>query len=167
MTKMILKRQLQKNKKKGFTLIELIVVIVIIAIIAAIAVPALTRYIGSAEQRQVQALAHNVQLVLQAERSDYYFLAFNSFKDTDISSTTIAYTKPGDPNDIEVGYYDILNGSGISLRANDVLSDVQWGGTGATGTVYEPTTLFQFTISNGNWSVTYNVETGFQQPVAE
>jgi len=72
MTNLILKRQLQKNKKKGFTLIELIVVIVIIAIIAAIAVPALTRYINNANVRAAQAQAHNIQVVLQAEVTEYY-----------------------------------------------------------------------------------------------
>ena len=77
MTNLILKRQLAKNKKKGFTLIELIVVIVIIAIIAAIAVPSLTRYIQSAEKRALQATAHNIHLVLQAERTEYYNLHFN------------------------------------------------------------------------------------------
>jgi len=72
MFKMIMKRRLEKNKKKGFTLIELIVVIVIIAIIAAIAVPALTRYIQSAENRAAQANAHNIQVVLQAEVTNFY-----------------------------------------------------------------------------------------------
>jgi len=74
MTNLIMKRRLEakKNKKKGFTLIELIVVIVIIAIIAAIAVPALTRYIESANNRAAQATAHNIQVVLQAEVTDYF-----------------------------------------------------------------------------------------------
>ena len=72
MFKMIMKRRLEKNRKKGFTLIELIVVIVIIAIIAAIAVPALTRYIESANNRAAQANAHNIQVVLQAEVTNFY-----------------------------------------------------------------------------------------------
>ena len=74
MLNLILKRQMaaKKNKKKGFTLIEVIVVIVIIAILAAIAVPSLTRYIGSAGLRADMAMAHNVQVVLQAELSDQF-----------------------------------------------------------------------------------------------
>jgi prepilin-type N-terminal cleavage/methylation domain-containing protein len=74
MMNMFLKRRLtaEKNKKKGFTLIEVIVVIVIIAILAAIAVPSLTRYIGSAGLRADMAMGHNIQVVLQAELSELY-----------------------------------------------------------------------------------------------
>lgn len=80
MMNMILKKQLaaKKNKKKGFTLIEVIVVIVIIAILAAIAVPSLTRYIGTAGERAVQTTAHNVQVILQAELTDGYSKVVNT-----------------------------------------------------------------------------------------
>ena len=40
---------LKKNKKKGFTLVELIVVIAIIAIIAAVAVPTTISYVNKAK----------------------------------------------------------------------------------------------------------------------
>lgn len=40
---------LKKNKKKGFTLVELIVVIAIIAIIAAVAVPTTIKYVNEAK----------------------------------------------------------------------------------------------------------------------
>ena len=71
---MFLKKRMEakKNKKKGFTLIEVIVVIVIIAILAAIAVPSLTRYIGQAGLRADMAMGHNIQVVLQAELSDMF-----------------------------------------------------------------------------------------------
>lgn len=48
-------RSLKENRKKGFTLVELIVVLVILAILAALLVPALTRYIDKAKEKQVVA----------------------------------------------------------------------------------------------------------------
>ncbi|MDR1495439.1 MAG: prepilin-type N-terminal cleavage/methylation domain-containing protein [Clostridiales Family XIII bacterium] len=52
---MVLKRQLKKNRKKGFTLVEVIVVLVILAILAAIAIPALTGYIQKANDQALKA----------------------------------------------------------------------------------------------------------------
>ena len=42
---------LKKNKKKGFTMVELIVVIAIIAIIAAVAVPTTISYVQKARTK--------------------------------------------------------------------------------------------------------------------
>jgi prepilin-type N-terminal cleavage/methylation domain-containing protein len=58
-------RELRKNRKKGFTLVELIVVIVILAILAAIAVPALTGYIDKARQAGAEAEAGSIRTTLQ------------------------------------------------------------------------------------------------------
>ena len=46
-----------KNKKKGFTLVELIVVLAILAILAAMLVPALTGYIDKANEKKIIAQA--------------------------------------------------------------------------------------------------------------
>ena len=46
-----------KNKKKGFTLVELIVVLAILAILAAMLVPALTGYIDKANEKKAVAAA--------------------------------------------------------------------------------------------------------------
>ena len=157
MTNLILRRHLaaKNNKKKGFTLIELIVVIVIIAIIAAIAVPALTKYIGSAEQRQVQAMAHNIQLVLQAERTDQYTVPVFA-NGTDAS--VVAYTGGS-------SYESILNSNGIALNAVTDLTTITWGGN-IEEKAYDNTVLTGFVYSNGKYSVTYAINTGFQAPVA-
>lgn len=48
-------RRLKENKKKGFTLVELIVVLVILAILAALLVPALTGYIDKAKNKAIIA----------------------------------------------------------------------------------------------------------------
>ena len=58
-------KKLQKNGKKGFTLVELIVVLVILAILAALLVPALTGYIDKAKQKQV--IAETRQSVMAAQ----------------------------------------------------------------------------------------------------
>ena len=48
-------KKLKENKKKGFTLVELIVVLVILAILAALLIPALTGYIDKAKNKSVVA----------------------------------------------------------------------------------------------------------------
>jgi len=61
----VLKKQLKKNRKKGFTLVEVIVVLVILAILAAIAIPALTGYIDKANDRALISEGRNIQVALQ------------------------------------------------------------------------------------------------------
>ena len=58
-------RRLKKNKKKGFTLVELIVVLVILAILAALLVPALTGYIDRAKRKSI--VAETRQCVMAAQ----------------------------------------------------------------------------------------------------
>lgn len=58
-------RKLKENRKKGFTLVELIVVLVILAILAALLVPALTGYIDKAREKQV--IAETRQAVMAAQ----------------------------------------------------------------------------------------------------
>lgn len=58
-------KKLRNNKKKGFTLVELIVVLVILAILAALLIPALTGYINKAKQKQI--VAETRQLVMASQ----------------------------------------------------------------------------------------------------
>ena len=58
-------RRLKENKKKGFTLVELIVVLVILAILAALLVPALTGYIDKAKNKSI--IAETRQAVMAAQ----------------------------------------------------------------------------------------------------
>jgi len=60
----------KKNNKKGFTLVELIVVIAILAILALILVPAITGYVGKANESKNEANAralYSEALILYTE----------------------------------------------------------------------------------------------------
>lgn len=61
-----------KNKRKGFTLVELIVVLVILAILAALLVPALTGYISRAKEKAVVSEARQLQMAAQTVIDEDY-----------------------------------------------------------------------------------------------
>ena len=61
-----------KNKKRGFTLVELIVVLVILAILAALLIPALTGYIDKAKKDQVIAETRMLHEAIQTEMTEIY-----------------------------------------------------------------------------------------------
>lgn len=61
---------LKKNKKKGFTLVELIVVIAIIAIIAAVAVPTTISYVNKAKVSTADQEANELMNALNTAMTD-------------------------------------------------------------------------------------------------
>lgn len=61
-----------KENKKGFTLVELIVVLVILAILAAILVPALLGWIDKAKEKQILLDARNAYIAAQEVISEDY-----------------------------------------------------------------------------------------------
>ena len=63
---------MDKNKKKGFTLVELIVVLAILAILAAMLVPALTGYIDKANEKKLTAATRQVVVAAQTVVSEKY-----------------------------------------------------------------------------------------------
>lgn len=65
-------QQIRKNKKKGFTLVELIVVLVILAILAALLIPALTGYIDKAKEKSVVSEARQLQMAAQTVIDEEY-----------------------------------------------------------------------------------------------
>lgn len=64
--------KLKKNNKKGFTLVELIVVLVILAILAALLVPALTKYIDKAKEKQIIAETRQAVMAAQTLADEQY-----------------------------------------------------------------------------------------------
>lgn len=67
-----MKRKLKENKKKGFTLVELIVVLVILAILAALLIPALTGYIDKARKKNVVAETRACVMAAQTIADEAY-----------------------------------------------------------------------------------------------
>ncbi len=64
--------KLRKNNKKGFTLVELIVVLVILAILAALLIPALTKYIDKAKEKQIIAETRQAVMAAQTLADEQY-----------------------------------------------------------------------------------------------
>lgn len=65
-------KKLKDNKKKGFTLVELIVVLVILAILAALLIPALTGYIDRAKRKSIVAETRQVVMAAQTLADEEY-----------------------------------------------------------------------------------------------
>ena len=94
-----------KNKKKGFTLVELIVVLAILAILAAMLVPALTGYIDKANEKKIVATARQYYIAAQATSSDAY-AADTTFSKIEINSngsTTVTYSKKAGTAGVSTG----------------------------------------------------------------
>lgn len=62
----------KNNKRRGFTLVELIVVLVILAILAALLIPALTGYIDKTKKNQVIAETRMLTQAAQTELVSLY-----------------------------------------------------------------------------------------------
>ena len=73
-------KTINKKKKKGFTLIELIAVIAIIGILAAVLVPRVSNYINEAKKTKVVAQARTVVMTVEA---------YNAKSDTPATATDV------------------------------------------------------------------------------
>lgn len=78
-------KNLKNNKKKGFTLVELIVVLVILAILAALLIPALTGYIDKAKNKSI--VAETRQAVMAAQT-----LVDEAYGKADVGADTVGIT---------------------------------------------------------------------------
>ena len=83
----------KNNKRRGFTLVELIVVLVILAILAALLVPALTGYIDKAKKNQVIAETRMLTQAAQTELSSLY--ATDEFAEQNIYESYTIASKDG------------------------------------------------------------------------
>lgn len=132
-------RKLKENRKKGFTLVELIVVLVILAILAALLVPALTGYIDKAKQKQIIAETRQAVMAAQTLIDEEYA---KGTKTTDIAAKIVPATVkkladvPGDSSDITVdteGHLSKLKYTG-SLECTYTFA-------GGKGTYSDPTVI--------------------------
>lgn len=77
-----LRNDMARNKKKGFTLVEMIVVLVILAILLAILVPSLIKWIDKAKEKQILIDARTAYLAAQTVVSEDYGEATPKYIDT-------------------------------------------------------------------------------------
>lgn len=98
-------RKLKENKKKGFTLVELIVVLVILAILAALLVPALTGYIDRAKEKQIIAETRQCVMAAQTIADEQYALEtadISTYINTNQSDVTDLADVTGTVSDVTV-----------------------------------------------------------------
>ena len=86
-------KKLKDNKKKGFTLVELIVVLVILAILAALLIPALTGYINKAKEKSIVAETRQAVMAAQTLVDEAYGKLDLTAADDAIDIATLAEVK--------------------------------------------------------------------------
>lgn len=86
-------KKFKENKKKGFTLVELIVVLVILAILAALLIPALTGYIDKAKNKSIVAETRQTVMAAQTLVDEAYAKANVGADTVKVGSNTGDVTK--------------------------------------------------------------------------
>ena len=138
----------KNNKRRGFTLVELIVVLVILAILAALLIPALTGYIDKEKKNQVIAETRMLTQAAQTELSSLYatdeFAAQNAY-----SSFTVA-SKDGSPLPLIVDKQLLTN---LQERYDEIVNlsevpNLKSGGKGYFFIIADHSAKIQFTVYN-------------------
>lgn len=154
-------KSLKNNKKKGFTLVELIVVLVILAILAALLIPALTGYIDKAKQKQIIAETRQVVMAAQTLVDEEYAVIGNNATIT-FEETTPATKVDGTVYVDEIGALSEVNltwsataptAASPNGTVNITLGTTNEAGTIATVTYAANGMVCTYTHSNGEYNV--------------
>ena len=124
-------KTLKKNKKKGFTLIELIVVLVILAILAALLIPALTGYIDKAKEKSITAETRSAVMAAQTLVDEEY--GAQNLDDTTEITYDKATDKEGTAGDKKINQKEIQDLAEVS----GTIDSVTIAKGKVTGLVYE------------------------------
>ena len=143
-------KKMKENKKKGFTLVELIVVLVILAILAALLIPALTGYIDRAKKKSVIAETRQAVMAAQTLLDEEYA------KVTD--GTTITTLGTGDFTAEKIKGLSEVKGTVTSVTAENgkIKTLVYTDKDNSKTCTYEPAN----NKANGNSDGDYNVVDG-------
>ncbi len=158
-------KKLKENRKKGFTLVELIVVLVILAILAALLIPALTGYIKKAKEKSITAETRQVVMAAQTLADEAYgTLTLTGSKTVSIEvgegdKTTSSTT--GDSSKITLSKEEIKELAEVTgtiktvTGSNGKITKVEYTNDGKTCT-------YELTSTNGNYDLsskgTYKVQ---------
>lgn len=136
-------KNLKNNKKKGFTLVELIVVLVILAILAALLIPALTGYIDKAKNKSVVAETRQVVMAAQTLIDEQYAKVDKATLDESV-------------NVADSGKTGVTSGK-VTLLKTDIqdLSEVTGGTYPATITIDAKGKITELVYTNGTKKCTY------------
>lgn len=135
-------KNLKNNKKKGFTLVELIVVLVILAILAALLIPALTGYINKAKEKSLVAETRQVVMAVQTIADEQYA---KLDKGVEITTATI-----GTATDVK--------GNELTIKADDIKELAEVDGLTASNCTIKMSNskVSKVVYKKGNQKCTYN-----------
>ena len=146
----------RNNKRKGFTIVELIIVIAVIAILAAVLIPTFAGAVNKANESKALQEAKNAYTndlaLLDGQATNYMKSGYVNFKDS--TDTAVAsgktyytkidetYVKVAEPKDAEIAtYYE-----------EDLTSSITKGVFGEGTYTYEAGE-YTCKYSNGNWDI--------------
>lgn len=136
-------KELRKNNKKGFTLVELIVVLVILAILAALLIPTLTGYIDKAKEKDVIAQTRQAVMATQT-------LVDEAYATKDVNGVVTVETATGTPADADVKLSEIQTLSEVK----GAISNIVIGKTTGTATT-NGSTVTSLTYTNKGKTCVY------------
>lgn len=154
-------KKLKENKKKGFTLVELIVVLVILAILAALLIPTLTGYINKAKEKSIIAETRQVVMAAQTIADEQYgTLTLTGSKtvtfslNTKANAKSSATTKADGSSEINLSRDEI---AGLAEVTTDNITSISGSNGKIEGVVYVKDGMTcKYAVSDGKG--TYSVE---------